>query len=90
MCEVQLIHHKMLAQRTTQEGHAGYNIFRAAWELLTITGADLDAPGRSRSVHKNSQVAPAPRDDKSDQSPHNVQSNKAADNNRVMEVSDVE
>ena len=81
----------MLAQRTTQEGHAGYNIFRAAWELLTITGADLDdAPGRSRSVHKNSQVAPAPRDDKSNNPPHNGQPNEAVDNDHVMAVSDVE
>merc|ERR1719460_1743227 len=34
VCEVQLIHSKMLSQRTTQEGHGAYNIFRAASELL--------------------------------------------------------
>ena len=28
VCEVQLIHFKMLSQRTTQEGHGAYNIFR--------------------------------------------------------------
>ena len=28
VCEVQLIHFKMLSQRTTQEGHDGYNIYR--------------------------------------------------------------
>ena len=28
VCEVQLIHFKMLSQRTTQEGHNAYNIFR--------------------------------------------------------------
>merc|ERR1712032_745725 len=38
VCEVQLIHFKMLSQRTTQEGHNAYNIFRAAWELLARTG----------------------------------------------------
>merc|ERR1711918_244660 len=37
VCEVQLIHFKMLSQRTTQEGHGAYNIFRAAWELLKKT-----------------------------------------------------
>merc|ERR1719182_637904 len=34
VCEVQLIHFKMLSQRTTQEGHGAYNVFRAAAELL--------------------------------------------------------
>jgi len=34
VCEVQLIHFKMLSQRTTQEGHGAYNVFRAATELL--------------------------------------------------------
>ena len=34
VCEVQLIHFKMLSQRTTQEGHGAYNVFRAASELL--------------------------------------------------------
>merc|ERR1712032_719552 len=34
VCEVQLIHFKMLSQRTTQEGHGSYNVFRAASELL--------------------------------------------------------
>lgn len=34
VCEVQLIHFKMLSQRTTQEGHHGYDIYRAASELL--------------------------------------------------------
>merc|ERR1719353_1846739 len=38
VCEVQLIHFKMLSQRTTQEGHNAYNVFRAAWELLARTG----------------------------------------------------
>lgn len=90
MCEVQLIHYKMLAQRTTQEGHAGYNIFRAAWELLTISGADLDAPGSSRSGHKKSQVAPAPRDGKSSKPPHNTKSNKTTDEDRAIAISDVE
>ena len=33
VCEVQLIHFKMLSQRTTQEGHGAYNVFRAASEL---------------------------------------------------------
>jgi len=28
VCEVQLIHFKMLSQRTTQEGHEAYNIYR--------------------------------------------------------------
>ena len=28
VCEVQLIHFKMLSQRTTQEGHGAYNVFR--------------------------------------------------------------
>ena len=36
VCEVQLIHFKMLSQRTTQEGHEAYNIFRAASELLQL------------------------------------------------------
>merc|ERR1719201_2821900 len=34
VCEVQLIHFKMLSQRTTQEGHGAYNVFRASTELL--------------------------------------------------------
>ena len=45
MCEVQLIHFKMLSQRTTQEGHDAYNVYRVCcvdrkpcftWMLLTI------------------------------------------------------
>ena len=28
LCEVQLIHFKMLSHRTTQEGHGAYNAFR--------------------------------------------------------------
>ena len=28
VCELQLIHVKMLSQRTTQEGHHAYNVFR--------------------------------------------------------------
>ncbi len=34
VCEVQLIHYKMFSQRTTQDGHDGYNVFRASYELL--------------------------------------------------------
>ena len=34
VCEVQLVHYKMLSQRTTQEGHGAYNTFRSASELL--------------------------------------------------------
>merc|ERR1712032_1731038 len=37
VCELQLIHFKMLSQRTTQEGHGAYNVFRAASELLAKT-----------------------------------------------------
>ena len=37
VCEVQIIHFKMLSQRTTQEGHGAYNVFRSASELLIKT-----------------------------------------------------
>ena len=36
VCEVQLIHFKMLSQRTTQEGHDAYNIYRVR-ETLNIS-----------------------------------------------------
>ena len=34
VCEVQLIHFKMLSQRTTQEGHGAYNIYRVCAKCL--------------------------------------------------------
>ena len=36
VCEVQLIHFKMLSQRVHNEGHGAYNIYRAASELSTF------------------------------------------------------
>ena len=42
VCEVQLIHEKMKSQRKAQEGHAAYNVFRAAQEMLMTVG-DLEA-----------------------------------------------
>jgi len=52
VCEVQLIHFKMLSQRTTQEGHNAYNIFRAAWELLARTGNLPRARGATRQPQR--------------------------------------
>ena len=37
VCEVQLIHWKMLSQRTTQEGHGAYNIFRVCHMFLPLS-----------------------------------------------------
>jgi hypothetical protein len=58
VCEVQLIHFKMLSQRTTQQGHGAYNIFRAAAELLNhkkLTGPSsvLKLTGQSSGHSKN-------------------------------------
>ena len=45
VCEVQLIHHKMFSQRTVQDGHDGYNIFRSSYELLAYHG---NLPGQRK------------------------------------------
>merc|ERR1712032_1799413 len=47
VCEVQLIHFKMLSQRTTQEGHDAYNVYRAASELLAKTSRRLNRKSTS-------------------------------------------
>ena len=36
VCEVQLIHFKMLSQRVTQEGHGAYNVFRVGEVSLCV------------------------------------------------------
>ena len=35
VCEVQLIHSKMFSQRTIQEGHTAYNVFRVRYPALS-------------------------------------------------------
>ena len=41
VCEVQLIHLKMLSQRTTQEGHDAYNIYRVRCIFTDLIHFDL-------------------------------------------------
>ena len=56
VCEVQLIHHKMFSQRTVQDGHDGYNIFRSSYELLAyhenLPGQRKMSTVRSASVRR--------------------------------------
>merc|ERR1712032_1341513 len=54
VCELQLIHFKMLSQRTTQEGHGAYNVFRAASELLAKNHSSRRRP--SSSQHSSSSM----------------------------------
>lgn len=96
VCEVQLIHSKMLSQRTTQEGHESYNLFRAATELLQKVKREKTSKSKKsphkfkKSPHKPVKVVPAsaiaPRDEAGGAGtgrPEKPLSNTASDPNQI-------